>query len=182
MLFLKRNEQPKICPKTGKIIQPRRKFRWPWWLFPFTGLAALNLVSDSCDTEALAGGIPLPACGVSACIGLYRLAIRSGRLNCSFSTRQNAILCGHDTFWRQSASSSAWHPFTLPSALPLRTKPSPPTPPLRVPQPVNAPIGTAKGIHPGRVAWIHDPNATTWGGTSKWILVGTKPYVSNRRQ
>jgi hypothetical protein len=28
----------------------------------------------------------------------------------------------------------------------------------------NAPIGVAKGIHPGRVVWIHDPEATDWTG------------------
>jgi hypothetical protein len=32
------------------------------------------------------------------------------------------------------------------------------------PRPANAPIGVGKGIHPGRVAWIHDPNATNWAG------------------
>jgi hypothetical protein len=32
------------------------------------------------------------------------------------------------------------------------------------PRPANAPIGVAKGIHPGRVAWIHDANATNWSG------------------
>ncbi|MHC5060824.1 MAG: DUF362 domain-containing protein [Planctomycetota bacterium] len=29
----------------------------------------------------------------------------------------------------------------------------------------NVPIGTAKGIYPGRVVWIHDPNATNWLGS-----------------
>lgn len=33
------------------------------------------------------------------------------------------------------------------------------------PLPANSPLGVAKGIHPGRVAWIHDPNATSWGGS-----------------
>lgn len=28
----------------------------------------------------------------------------------------------------------------------------------------NAPIGVAKGIHPGRVVWAHDPEATDWEG------------------
>jgi hypothetical protein len=28
----------------------------------------------------------------------------------------------------------------------------------------NAPIGTAKGIHPGRVVWVHDRDATDWDG------------------
>ncbi len=32
------------------------------------------------------------------------------------------------------------------------------------PHPVNSPIGVAKGIHPGRVVWVHDANATDWLG------------------
>jgi len=28
----------------------------------------------------------------------------------------------------------------------------------------NAPIGIARGIHPGRVVWVHDPDATDWDG------------------
>ena len=36
-------------------------------------------------------------------------------------------------------------------------------------EPANSPIGTAKGIHPGRVVWIHDPEATSWdGSTGSW--------------
>jgi gluconolactonase len=31
-------------------------------------------------------------------------------------------------------------------------------------QPGLAPIGQAKGIHPGRVVWVHNPEATTWDG------------------
>jgi hypothetical protein len=32
------------------------------------------------------------------------------------------------------------------------------------PHPVNSPIGIARGIHPGRVVWVHDANATDWLG------------------
>jgi len=28
----------------------------------------------------------------------------------------------------------------------------------------NAPVGRAKGVHPGRVVWVHDPDATDWDG------------------
>jgi len=35
--------------------------------------------------------------------------------------------------------------------------------PAGAPQP-NAPIGVARGIHPGRVVWVHDPAATNWNG------------------
>ncbi|MGD9873736.1 MAG: DUF362 domain-containing protein [Kiritimatiellia bacterium] len=34
----------------------------------------------------------------------------------------------------------------------------------------NAPMGVAKGIHPGRVAWVHDPDVTSWTGAGKWWL------------
>lgn len=30
----------------------------------------------------------------------------------------------------------------------------------------NAPIGTPRGIHPGRVVWVHDATATNWLGTN----------------
>ena len=29
---------------------------------------------------------------------------------------------------------------------------------------INQPIGSAKGIYPGRVVWVYDPNATDWDG------------------
>jgi hypothetical protein len=36
-------------------------------------------------------------------------------------------------------------------------------------EPANDPIGTAKGIFPGRVVWIRDANATSWdGSTGNW--------------
>jgi len=40
----------------------------------------------------------------------------------------------------------------------------PSTPALAAQHPVNDPIGEAKGIHPGRVVWVHDPDATDWEG------------------
>src|ERR1035437_11171965 len=29
------------------------------------------------------------------------------------------------------------------------------------------PLGVAKGIHPGRVVWVHDPEVTDWKGRSE---------------
>jgi hypothetical protein len=31
----------------------------------------------------------------------------------------------------------------------------------------NNPIGIAKGIHPGRIVWAHNPDATDWDGPDK---------------
>jgi hypothetical protein len=33
----------------------------------------------------------------------------------------------------------------------------------------NVPMGTARGIHPGRVVWIHDPKAAHWGGNRESV-------------
>ena len=33
----------------------------------------------------------------------------------------------------------------------------------------NKPMGVGKGIHPGRVSWVHNPEVTTWDGkTGEW--------------
>ena len=34
----------------------------------------------------------------------------------------------------------------------------------------NEPLGEGKGIHPGRVAWVHNPGVATWDGeTGLWV-------------
>ena len=43
------------------------------------------------------------------------------------------------------------------------------------PQQRNVPLGVARGIHPGRVTWAHDPSATKWDGqressSSQWWM------------
>jgi hypothetical protein len=55
---------------------------------------------------------------------------------------------------------------------------------VRADDPVpNNPIGVAQGIYPGRVVWIHDPNATDWDGSGtadgySWQPVNTsQKYV-----
>ena len=41
--------------------------------------------------------------------------------------------------------------------------------PLFEPEGANKPMGVGKGIHPGRVAWVHNPEVATWDGkTGEW--------------
>lgn len=52
-------------------------------------------------------------------------------------------------------------------------KSAPPVPvdraPLFQPEGANKPIGVGKGIYPGRVVWVHNPEVATWDGkTGEW--------------
>jgi sugar lactone lactonase YvrE len=164
MSFLKNNHQPRICPKTGKIIQSKYKFQWPWWLFPFTGLVALiwflvrvipkpSRAAYPCQRVAfpLASGFIIWLLGLAGSVAAFRKAKRA-------LVRARYVLAAICI-----AISVASIYVTLNYTSQDRALAA--TPPLRVPQPVNTPIGTAKGIYPGRVAWIHDPNATNWLGS-----------------
>ena len=42
---------------------------------------------------------------------------------------------------------------------------------------VNAPIGIAKGIFPGRVAWVYNPNAAKWDGIGNYWVAGVNPQA-----
>jgi len=186
MSFLKDEEQPRICPKTrlgegadmttettempsrsrtGKIIQSDRKFRWQWWLLPFTGLAALiwflvrvipkpSRAAYPCQRLAfpLASGFIIWLVGLAASAIAFHKAKRH-LLQARYVLAAICIVISVASIY--VALSYTSQDETLAAV-----------PPPRVAQPVNAPIGIAKGVHPGRVAWIHDPNATTWGGTT----------------
>ncbi|MHC1764841.1 MAG: DUF362 domain-containing protein [Verrucomicrobiia bacterium] len=47
-------------------------------------------------------------------------------------------------------------------------------------EPVNSPMGKGKGIHPGRVVWVHNPDATSWDGSSGnwWDDQNTDPKAA----
>lgn len=56
----------------------------------------------------------------------------------------------------------------------------PETPLIAAEQPGLAPVGQGRGVHPGRVAWVHDPDATDWKGPGQghpWENEFTNPAV-----
>jgi hypothetical protein len=44
----------------------------------------------------------------------------------------------------------------------------------------NTPIGQAKGLYPGRVVWVHDPNATDWNGSGSGNGYWWEPNHTNQ--
>lgn len=142
-------------------------FPWRKWLFPITGFAALlwflirvipkpSRATYPCQQAAfpLASAFVIWLLGLAASITAYRKAALL-RLQGRYIL---AAAC--------SAVSIAFIWAAVNSGDPEATY-------AHEPIVVNSPIGQAKGIHPGRVAWIHDPDATSWPGDDN---VTTAPY------
>ena len=162
MLFLKKEDQPRVCPKTGKIINSVHNKKWAWWLFPFTGLAALiwflirvipkpSRAAYPCQRLAfpLASGFIVWIVGLAASTIAFHKAKRH-LVRARYVLAAICIVISVASIYVALSYTSQDETLAAP--------------PPRVPQAANAPIGDGKGVHPGRVAWIWDPTATNWGG------------------
>lgn len=165
MSFLKKEAQPRVCPKTGKIINSVNNKRWAWWLFPLTGLAALiwflvrvipkpSRAAYPCQRVAfpLASGFITWAVGLAASTIAFHKAKRH-LLKARYVMAAICIVISVTAIYVALSYSFQYQTLAAYS-----------TPSARIPQAANSPMGTGKGVHPGRVAWIFDPNATNWGG------------------
>ncbi|MCK4887357.1 MAG: DUF362 domain-containing protein [Planctomycetes bacterium] len=146
----------KICPKTGKVIISNKKYTWIKWIFPFIGLVSLiwflirvipkpSRATYPCQKVVfpLASGFVIWLTGILGSIVAFKKAKRL-LAKAQYITALFFIAISIGFIW---LAMNITHEETL----------------LAEPIP-NAPIGIAKGIHPGRVVWAHDPNATNWDG------------------
>jgi gluconolactonase len=134
-----------------------RKYRWLRYVFPVAGLASLvwflirvipkpSRAFYPCQRVAF----PIASSFVAWLVGLGASAaiFRKARLN--FARRR--YIAGLAALALSVAA--LWMTFSAGSEKLVIAKP----------QPANEPIGVAKGIHPGRVVWMYDPQATNWDG------------------
>ena len=157
MLLPKEKHMRSTCPKTGESLKRRRKYPWLFWLFPIAGLASLiwflvrvipkpSRATYPCQRFAF----PLASGFIAWILGLSAWAVAFRKAKVSFARRRYVIglVClaaSVGALWLAvSISSDEWA--------------------LAEPHAVNEPIGTAEGIYPGRVVWVHDPDATDWEG------------------
>ncbi|MHC4640509.1 MAG: DUF362 domain-containing protein [Planctomycetota bacterium] len=158
MLFSRSKKTPSVCQKTGKSPGHFRKYPWLIWLFPIIGLASLiwflirvvpkpSRATYPCQKAAfpLASGFIIWLFG----LGVSTAAFRKARNSFSRSRYLIGILC------LVVSVGCLWFSLTLTAEKEAVAAD---------PHPVNEPVGVARGIHPGRVVWVHDPNATDWEG------------------
>ncbi len=166
-----------VCPRTGRPLRRRRPSPWAFWLLPLAGLAALLWflvrvipkplrASYPCQRVAfpLASGFVVWLIGLAGSLAAFRRA-RSCLPNARYAAA--ALLLG-------ASVACLWLAMSINSnKLALADTPLP-----------NSPIGSAKGVRPGRVVWIHEPNATDWAGHGSgedWFDdQHTDPNVVNR--
>ncbi len=166
------------CHRKGGCTAARRGYRWVWWLSPAAGLLALvwflvrvvpkpSRATYPCQRVAmpLASGFVVWLMALGGALALFRKAGgRRVRTTHRFPAQETAQRCAIRTLHSRlvlaclclitvaivAVGSWAGRPELLATA--------------QGPWGPHGPIGEAKGIHPGRVVWVHDPNATDWEG------------------
>ena len=138
------------------MLRERRRPRFAW-IFPVGGLLALlwfllrvipkpSRATYPCQRAAfpLASGFVIWLVGVIGSVAAFRRARR-----CLIQSRY--VLCA---VLLAVSIGSVWvaQSFTAEEIV-LAGEPV-----------ANAPVGVAKGLRPGRVVWVHDPDATDWQG------------------
>jgi len=153
------NEKIKVCPRAGKCAKLKRGNCRLKWLFPITGFVALlwflvrvipkpSRAAYPCQQVAgpLASGFIIWLTGVIGSFVIYHKAKQLFRKS-RWVLAETCLAV---------ALTIVWCCFVYtPAKIVLADDPVP-----------NMPIGVAKGIYPGRVVWVHDPNATRWDGNT----------------
>ena len=145
------------CPKQAESEKHKWKYGWLKYVFPVAGLASLawflirvipkpSRAFYPCQRVAF----PLASGFVVWLLGLGASAVAFRRAKVSFARRRHllGLLC---------VVLSVGALWIAVSATGEKSA-------IAEPQPVNKPMGVARGINPGRVVWVHDPKATDWDG------------------
>ena len=145
------------CPVQHDTQKAGRKYRWIRWIFPLAGLASLiwflirvipkpSRALYPCQRVAF----PLASGFIASLLGFGASALAFKRARLNFARRRYlvAMVCA------VLSVTAVWIAMTVTAEKSV----------LAEPQSANEPIGTARGINPGRVVWVHDPDATSWEG------------------
>ncbi len=155
--MLRKKDVGVFISKAEKLIGLKVKYRWLRWVFPVSGLLALvwfvirvipkpTRIAYPCQRVAMpvAGSFLVWVFGIIGSAFAYRRAAKLLRRH-RFETAVIFLVIG---------IAAGMVGITQMSERVVISADSLP----------NSPIGEAKGIHPGRVVWVHDPNATDWDG------------------
>lgn len=141
-----------VCPKTGRVKKIVMPGGWYRILFPVIGLAALLWILIRVVPKPSRAEYPCVKAATPVATGflVYLLALAASALG-YWKTRKRMFVVPYLVLF--VAIIYGFRSFTSPNTgadVVLQNS-------LHV---ANAPIGEGKGIFPGRVVWVYDPNAT----------------------
>ena len=157
MMLRTRGLYRSVCAEADKTVEHQRRRSRLTWIFPVGGLLALlwfllrvipkpSRATYPCQRAAfpLASGFVIWLAGVIGSLAAFRRARR-----CLVQSRY--VLCA---VLIAAGIGSVWlaQSFTVEKVV-LAGEPV-----------ANSPVGTPRGLHPGRVVWVHDPDSTDWQG------------------
>ena len=172
----------KRCPKSGRIVGVRRDTRLARVLFPLAGLLAIGWFllrtlpeprRASYPCQKVAAGI---GAGFIAWLGTLLLTVtglryirRQAGVVAAVTVGAAVVLLAHYGETLGAAGNSD---------LPISAG----TQDFKAPEGVNKPMGTGKGLFPGRVVWARDTASTSWDGKEKswWDDAHTDQAVVSR--
>ena len=157
MLFSRKRLTSSKYPNTTNHSRRKMKYRWFKWLLPITGLVSLvwflirvlpkpSRATYPCQRLAfpLASGFVAWILALAASVAAFGKAkrlLKQSRVKLACICLAVAVVTGSIVFLNMPQKEAvADEPKQL------------------------SPIGRAKGIHPGRVVWVHNPDATDWQG------------------
>ncbi len=149
------------CPKTGRCVELRRSAFWGaialgvgsvcWFLARVVPKPSRASYPCQRAAAATAGGFIVWLFGAGGFAALFRKVARP---------MDRSRWAGACAYAGIAALGLAWTLLAQP-ALPAHAYTT--WTPTEGP---NAPMGTARGIHPGRVVWSYDPASTSWDGVN----------------
>ncbi len=158
MPLAKRKDEHSPCPKTKKPSSHCKSRHWPQYIFPVTGLLALiwflvrvipkpSRATYPCQRVAfpLASGFIIWLMGLIGSVAAFRRA-KKYLTKARYALAAVCIVISVAFIWVAMNSTGQKIIYG------------------HEPLIANDPLGEAKGVYPGRVAWIHDPDATDWAG------------------
>jgi hypothetical protein len=160
-----------VCGKTGRVVGLNRQCRWGKWLFPIIGLGALIWYLVRVIPKPSRAAYPCQQAGAPIALGglLYFLSLFGLVSACRQARkfiRQNRWALGGVCLVAGLLSAVA---VMRQNERTARAEDTGTFAPSMGP---NQPVGTARGIFPGRVAWSYDLSACHWDGSSKYWWSG----------
>ncbi|HSN95239.1 MAG TPA: DUF362 domain-containing protein [Anaerolineaceae bacterium] len=150
----------RLCPKTGRIVGLQPFDLNSPWLFPLAGLAALAWVLLRVVPKPSRARYPCQQVAIPLAASFVSWLLIPIASVLSIQKIRSWLLQRH---YLRVACSLVLFFFLLggffgPAAAISQA--------AYVPHPVNTPIGVARGLAPGRVVWVHNPEVTDWVGPS----------------